>query len=230
MLELNHIFVFTKPKATELLGTLGNNGFNMGRGRIHEGQGTENQCLFFDNAYFEAIWERDDAEMQLEKPKKAKIPERAHWRDTGYSPFGIALNFVENWPIELPFKTWKYNPGFMPKGSYIDVAEGNNTTSPFIFIMHNVLRPACYPEDDPRSAKPFLNHPNGTNEIREVRITVPLGDELSAPCRMVEEMGLIEVVRGKEPLMEIYLADEPTKTIDCRPNDPLVIYLKDNSL
>jgi hypothetical protein len=225
MLELDHIFVFTKPKAKELLATLESHGFDMGRGRIHEGQGTENQCLFFDHAYFEAIWERDKEETQLEKPKRANMPERAHWRDTGFSPFGVALRFINNDPWDKPFKTWKYNPGFMPKGSFIDVAESNNKTSPFFFIMHDVTRPDQRPEDHPMPVKQFLNHSNGVNQIREVRITVPLGEALSEPCQAIEQVGIIEVVRGKEHLMELYFSDLPTKTIDFRPTDPLVMYI-----
>ena len=89
-MELDHVFVCVDdPLAAEA--TLADFGVTFGLHAIHTGQGTANACAFFDNAYLELLWRHDDGGLQSEAVRPVALWERVRWRQTGASPFGIAL-------------------------------------------------------------------------------------------------------------------------------------------
>src|SRR5437879_3127395 len=89
-LAVDHVFICVEnPHAAER--ALADFGLQFGRRRIHQGQGTANACAFFDNAYLELLWRHDDDDLQSEVVRPLGLWERVRWRETGASPFGVAL-------------------------------------------------------------------------------------------------------------------------------------------
>lgn len=145
--ELDHIFLALDPRSDE--GTeLVRRGLEPSFRRDHPGQGTQNLCFCFDNAYLELLWTRDKTELQANALTRSKLPERMARAANGACPFGIAIRPVagqENRP-ELPFKSWAYRPSYLPQGTAIQVATmSDDARLPFLFHVPEARAPADWP-------------------------------------------------------------------------------------
>ena len=107
-MDIDHVFV----AVADLAGAeraLAECDVQFGLHAIHQGQGTANACAFFDNGYLELLAPHDDRELRSPRVRPLALWERLHWRESGASPFGIALrandraSAVETWPYEAPF-------------------------------------------------------------------------------------------------------------------------------
>ncbi len=103
----------------------------------HAGQGTANACAFFDNAYLELLWRHDGGGLQSEAVRPVALWERVRWRQTGASPFGIALRPADG---ESAAPTWPYHAAFLPAGSYIPIVTPSHTPhEPLVFLIPGSL-------------------------------------------------------------------------------------------
>lgn len=142
-LELDHLFVFVDPAETkpgggafERLRTLG---LEPSFTRRHVGQGTENLCYAFDNAYLELLFVVDEGELMSSPLGRANFPDRSAWRRTGASPFGIACRG------DLPGESWNYRNADFPPGISIAVsAESDDATMPFVFSSPGKAPPIAW--------------------------------------------------------------------------------------
>jgi len=216
MLELDHLFVFSTAggaEADELVIA----GLAEGAPNVHPGQGTANRRFFFRNAFLEVLFVRDAREVQSPPIAPTHLWERARWRDTGYSPFGVCVRSAN---APLPFACWPYRPPYLPAGMHIDVAGDTTAREPLVFAIPFGGRPDAVPA----AQRQPLEHPNGASEITGLRITLPGDAPRSAALRALADAGVLALATGDAALAELEL-DHASRgvRIDLRPALPLVL-------
>ncbi len=184
--KLCHVFVFVEPGAPEAA-RLEEAGLRESFRRRHPGQGTTNVCYCFDNAYLELLWAEDEAAMTGPAIARTRLAERARWRETGASPFGIALR-TEAPDEPLPFPSWDYRPPYLPAGMAIPVAlASEDPRQPFLFRSPGSSRPDAWTDgragDRQRQA--------GLAEIIGIELDLPARVPPSDALRLLVEMGLL---------------------------------------
>lgn len=186
-LELDHIFVFLPPGGKEAA-LLAESGLKESSRRTHKGQGTSNACFAFENSYLELIWVSDTMEVQTELVRPLGLWDRSRWRETNASPFGIGLRSSASENKSLPFKTFPYNPPYLPPGVSIQIAENNPPLSkPLTFIVPTAKQLAS----PPQTQKVSIEHPLGCRQITAVRIHM-LGEK--PPSEEVKALSNLGVV------------------------------------
>ena len=200
-LELDHVFVFVAPGGAEADG-LARAGLVETYRRDHPGQGTTNVCYCFDNAYLELLWVRDAREIVSPAVARTCLAERADWRRTGASPFGIAVHAAPDVP--LPFATWDYAAPFLPDGVTLPVAvASDDPLQPFMFRAPRTTHPDAWP--DGRAGE--RQRPAGLAEIAAVQLNFPAGVEPADACRQLAAAGLLTLGRSEDgPRMVLILS------------------------
>jgi hypothetical protein len=208
---VDHVFVFCAPSAPEQQALLAH-GLRPGVRREHRGQGTANVCFGFADAYLELLWLADEAAARDPMVKPLGLHERARWRETAASPFGIALRPTQ--PGPLPFVGWPYRPAYLPPDTRIDMACNSGVVGePLLFAVDRPFVPFGVP------------HRFADRRLTGVRVTVPDLAPMSL-LRDVQVPGL-SIVDGAEPLLELRFAAGAGARLDLRPQLPLVISDKD---
>lgn len=208
MHDLDHLFVFCQRGAPERRALL-DAGLVVGRERRHAGQGTANACFGFADGYLELLWLEDDVEARDPLVKPLGLHERARWRDSAASPFGVAVRPRSRGGLP-PLATWDYRPKFLPEG--MTLAMGCNS---------GVLgEPILFQLDRPFEPLPG-SHALSSRRIAAVTVTTPQ----LAPMSLLRDVRIERLVfaDGPEHLMEITLDGEVTRTIDLRPALPLLL-------
>lgn len=162
-MELDHIFVFCKPdsgygqwlKSFGLVETYR---------RQHPGQGTENICFCFENAFIELLWVNDESETRSPLIARTGLYERSRHRDLGTCPFGIA------WRGSGQIPTWPYHPPYMPPQVAIDVAtDGDDPTQPMMFRSPGDSAPRSWPAE----RRGNLQRDAGFQSVRLQQLAIP---------------------------------------------------------
>lgn len=146
-LALDHVFVFVTAEeagpggaarsALEAIGLVPS------YERRHHGQGTANVCWCFDDAYLELLFVVDPEERDRDAPARNGFARRSTWRDSGASPFGIA---VRGGPP--PGDTWDYRIAAFPPGLSIPVStDSDDPTVPFVFASPGNEPPIAWSDD-----------------------------------------------------------------------------------
>jgi hypothetical protein len=143
-LSLDHLFVFVETPDAAPGGAarvvLDRIGLVPSYERRHVGQGTQNVCWCFDDAYLELLFVVDAAELDAPAIARTGLSARARWRQTGASPVGIALRGGP-----LPFPTWPYRFDGLPPGMTIPVAEdSDDPRRPFLFGSPGTAPPVAW--------------------------------------------------------------------------------------
>ncbi len=192
-IRLCHVFVLVEPGAPEAAG-LERAGLRESFRRTHPGQGTANVCYCFDNAYLELLWVVDGAELASPAVAPTRLAERAAWRRTGASPFGIALR-TEPPEAPLPFATWDYRAPFLPPGLALPVARSSaDPRQPFLFRSLGRARPDQW--TDGRAGG--RQRGAGLAELSALHLTLPPGLEPAAELRQLERAGLLTLGTGED--------------------------------
>lgn len=118
--ELDYIFVCSLS-ARRPLRQMPSAWWSLGCARIHAGQGTENVCFFFDNAYLELLGLHDQAEVRSPLVAPLRLWERLHWQQTGACPFGISLRLKAGTLDTRSSETWSYAAPFLPSGATLPI-------------------------------------------------------------------------------------------------------------
>jgi hypothetical protein len=167
-LELDHVFCFCDPDLLETA-ILENHGFTITSGRSHQGQGTANRSVLFEKNYLELIFLSSEHEA---KENPLRLDRRALWKQTGASPFGIALRGFLTERDRQHF--WEYNPPYLQSGSILihRTSEGNG---PPIFLVppRNDTMSAMHPKNWPSLDHSLLKHSSGSKEIVSLQLIGP---------------------------------------------------------
>lgn len=211
-LELDHVFVCTSDRKASSEALLAA-GLSPGPRRVHYGQGTANDCFYFDNAYLELLWMNDEVEIRSAAVKPLCLWERIHWRETGACPFGIAFRATGGFdPAELA--TWPYSATYLPVGQSIPILSPRDAAAqPLVFLSMNPLPPSSY--GGAESA--HLSHRGRPRRITRVAHTCEKEANLNA---------LLSGERNRDasPLMVLELDGGVGEVSDLRPILPVEIH------
>ncbi|MEQ8966895.1 MAG: VOC family protein [Azospirillaceae bacterium] len=201
-LALDHVFVCTTPDGPEAA-MLADLGLVASYRRAHPGQGTANACWCFDNAYLELLWAAPETGPVDPTVRRTRLAERIAWRETGASPFGIAVR-TEPADAPLPFETWAYRPPYLPPGLSIPVAvDSDDPRRPFVFRSPGSARPDAW--TDGRAGD--RQRAEGLGEITGLHLSLP--DE-PAPGPALETLaaaGLLTLETGaRTPRLDLAIA------------------------
>jgi hypothetical protein len=200
--EIDHVFVFIAPGAPEAA-ALTKLGLTESFRRPHPGQGTANACFCFDNAYLELLWIADAHEAATCALARSGIAARAGWRQTGASPFGIALRSADP-AAALPFPSWDYTAPFLPAGMTIPVATASDDPrQPLLFRSPGNARPDQWTDGRAGAHQSAA----GLAEITGVRLVFPAGVTPDPVFDTLAACGLLALERnGAAPTMELVLS------------------------
>lgn len=216
-IEFDHLFICTTLNAPEIEPLL-ELGLSEGQPNRHPGQGTANRRIFFHNAFLEFLWVHDEAEVRSEIIQPMGLWERWQYRQSGASPFGVALRSTG--PVNLPFETWAYRPPYLPPPLQIDVAANSvHLDEPLLFHIPFGGRPDTF---SPERQQPLI-HPVGLKTITHVRLNLPQTRPISPTLAAVEEAGWIEFSMSQAHLAEVTFDQaQQGRSADFRPALPLV--------
>lgn len=143
---LDHVFVFCRPGAPEAA-ALEAAGLRAGVRRQHPGQGTANVCFGFRDAYLELIWVADEEAVGSAAVQPLALAERARWRSSATSPFGICVRPVADLHAMPPFPCFDYAPGYLPAGStpIRIAANARGAAEPLLFALARPYTPLDVP-------------------------------------------------------------------------------------
>ena len=216
-LSLDHVFICPED-ASAAESALTRFGLQFGRRGLHRGQGTANACAFFDNAYLELLWRHDDNELRSGAVRPIALWERVRWRETGASPFGIALRAERN---PLPEETWGYEAPFLPPGARIPiVTPRGRPQEPLVFISLVSQEPGRLPLEQ----RPPLEQRGAHRRLTRATVSGPEMATLSQGVRMLCELGAFGAREGAEPLLELeWDGASRGECHDFRPTLPLIL-------
>lgn len=208
-LELDHLFVFVGPQdaapggvAFEALTALG---LEPSFTRRHVGQGTANLCFAFDNAYLELLYVADEDELRTSPLGRAGFANRAAWRKTGASPFGIASRGGA-----LPGDSWTYrNPDFPPGVSIAVSAESDDAAMPFVFSSPGKAPPSAWA--DGRAGR--RQTAAGFTRLSIERLTLPKVPVTGGALDAFHRSGLVKVLEIAEGEPEMLIGLEPGRRL-----------------
>jgi hypothetical protein len=163
-LELDHVFVCT-PDREQALQALTAAGLDRGPSRVHHGQGTANDCFYFENAYLELLWMKDESEIRSPAVGPLCLWERIHWRESGASPFGLAFRPLAGFDL-AKLDAWRYEAAYLPRGQAITVlSPAGAADEALVFLAMSSLPPSQYPDD----RRAHLVHKGRPRRITRVR-------------------------------------------------------------
>ena len=206
--------------------------------QIHKGQGTTGRYFYFLNMYLELIFINDQEEFEANVRKNDQLDfmERSNSADNGFSPFSVALKIAPYQPEEIPFKTIPYAQDWMGEGNTIFVAKNSKLkkTEPSLFFVYPIIEYDVFERKADLSKIPeeyalwrqFYYHKNGAEKVTKIKIHTNQLEEESETVRALQQMENVELIEGKEYLMEVYFDyHQQKKFYDLRPELPLKIYL-----
>lgn len=216
-IEFDHLFICTALNAPEIEPLLAL-GLREGQPNRHPGQGTTNRRIFFHNAFLEFLWVHDKAEACSEVIQPMGLWERWQYRQTGASPFGVALRSTD--PVALAFETWAYRPPYLPPSLQIEVAQNSAyLDEPLLFHIPFGGRPDTF---SPNRQQPLV-HPAGLKTITHLRLSLPQTRPLSPALAAIEEAGVVQFRLGQAPLAEVTFDQaQQGRSADFRPGLPLI--------
>lgn len=130
-LEPDHLYVWVSPNAPEgaALRALG---IAQSPDTVRLGEGVEWITFVLDNLYIELLWVADaDAFREHWVSWHPQHAERARWRKTGASPFGLAFHRVDPGGHELPV-AFRVTDWWDADGGYVSDVPGG---VPFLMVM-----------------------------------------------------------------------------------------------
>ncbi|MGH7563005.1 MAG: VOC family protein [Gemmatimonadota bacterium] len=192
---LDHVFICTDdPRSAER--ALADFGLRFAQRVIHRGQGTANACAFFDNAYLELLWGHDNDELQSEVVESLALWERVRWRETGASPFGIALR--PDGDVEVD--TWAYKAPFLPAGASIPIVTPRSEChEPLVFLILGSQAPATLPLE----RRPPLEHRGRRRLLTGVTVFGPMPPRRSPGLDALCDLGVIAIRPAAEQHLEL---------------------------
>lgn len=193
----------------------------------HVGQGTASTILFFENAYIELLWVKDEkiAKQQARQPGLAPLT-RARWQQTGASPFGVGLRFK---PIPTHLRrrrARKYRTECVFEGMSVSLAAENlaNLDEPLCFVVPEAIAFTNWLDHSSEAHRRLISHPLGIKKLTGVKITVDSDKELTNAVSILKDNGVIAVERGTSPLLELtFDSGLKEKVFDARPILPICL-------
>ena len=189
--SIDHIFVcsaFGAPEAQALIDA----GFVEGSSNIHPGQGTSNRRFFFEQGFLELLWVHDEGEARSALTAQTRLWERWSQRGQQANPFGICFSWPSVSVQPLPFKTWPYQPAYLPSDKRIYFADNVALSEPELFAL-------SWPQSLASADAQPKAHSSPLKAMRAVSVGLVDVDNLSAPMRAARDAGLIRIHQSSAP-------------------------------
>ena len=217
-MEIDHIFICTKPKAPEG-NLLVDFGLIEGSSNIHPGQGTANRRFFFDNFMLELLWIENEEEVRNERTKPMRLYERCQSTTDNVSPFGIAFRPTTEKELSAPFPVWDYRPIYLPEFLKIQVADNTPLSEPMYFYLFFATRQDMVPID---KLEP-MDHKVPLKNVTSVKIHIKQDIPLSESANIINQIHYVTIIQGKEHFIELEFDNgKLNQSKDFRPNLPLI--------
>ncbi|MDH3602445.1 MAG: hypothetical protein OEU26_22755, partial [Candidatus Tectomicrobia bacterium] len=166
----------------------------------------------------------DEPEARSAPVRPTRLWERWRYRDTGASPFGVALrpDASQASPVpEAPFESWAYKPPYLPDP--LSFAIGRNASvieEPLCFYLPFGRRPDALAAE----RRPPLEHALGCRELTALQLMLPHTLPVSPVLHTLEQIGIASFIRGPGHLAEIVLDNGAQgQRVDFQPALPLII-------
>ena len=219
-MEIDHIFIGVERDALEA-DVLLEFGMEEGSSNVHYGQGTMCRRFFFRNFMLELLWLEEPEVLRECAIDKARLGQRLANAGHSASPFGVCFRPSNGEvPPHLPaFRHWSYYPPYLPDGMVVEIADSESLAEPMWFYLAEGERP-----DRVRPQMQPIDHPCGLRELNHAHIRVATRDTLSPIVKPVENTGMVSVVPGQAPLLELeFDGCRAFEYHDFRPRLPLVV-------
>ena len=214
-MELDHVFILCDEGAPEAE-ALRRAGLREGSGNTHPGQGTACRRFFFANGYLELLWVRDVEEARSDLARPTRLFDRWSMRHGGACPFAVVLRpAIADVYIAPRFRTWRYQPPYLPEGLAIEVAEDVPLSEPAIFYLG-------FQRGRARSGVEPIDHAVPLTTIARATIAGPMPELLSDAARGVEKIGQVAFARAADYAVTLTFSGAADVTADLRPGLPLV--------
>ena len=220
--EVDHLWIVASPGAPERT-AFERAGFLVApQVNQHEGQGTASVTVELDNGFLELIYVDDAVPVASNLARvKAQFQQRAAWRTSGYSPFGIAVRRLAGAPAAFPFPTWKVTAPWISEGKFIEILTPRET--PTALRLFVPAHPSIGPDADPVDPATRI-HPNKTHRVSAVRVIAPSADALPPAARFLADHGAATFDVGTEWLLDVTLDDGAQHAVrDLRPTLPILV-------
>ena len=194
-LSIDHIFVcsaYGAPEAEALLAA----GFVEGNPNVHPGQGTLNRRFFFEHGFLELLWVHDEDDARSALTAQTRLWQRWSQRGQQANPFGICFSSPSSPVQPLPFKTWPYQPAYLPSDKRIYFADRVALSEPELFAL-------SWPQSPAFSAAQPKAHRSPLKAMRALSVGLVNVDNLSAPMRAARDAGLIRIHQSSKPALVI---------------------------
>jgi hypothetical protein len=222
VLEPDHCFIWVSEDApeAELLRAFGLNQ-DKDPEVVRAGNGASWISFSFENFYLELMWVHDeDAFKENWVWWNNTHDDRAHWENTGASPFGLAFHRVNPDTLNLPFKVAEhFNP--VRDGGWVD---HGNPQLPHIFVMGPR---GAMPDPwwmTPEARERARTHPAGIRRLTKLRLGTPQLPTHAA-FQVLNQQGALDSYASEEHVLELTFDDRRQgKTYDARPGLPLIFH------
>jgi hypothetical protein len=226
-LELDHVFIWVTKGAPEAraLEEVGIQAY--GETTHHTGQGTASKVFIFENAYLEFIW-LDDEQAAAKNAARSGIDmkTRARWKQTGASPFGVGLHYLQGKANAAPFPVMKYWAEWMKPDTSIEFAKVvTRHREPMYFIVPDYLSVSdtALQELLRQNRSKVMTPGLDVKRITGVRITT-VEKRLTETAGMLTRHGVVTIESGKAAVMEVtFDGGSQNKRLDLRASLPLVV-------
>lgn len=216
--ELDHIFVCT-PHRMQALEALTAAALNPGPNRVHKGQGTANDCFYFENAYLELLWLNDETEIRSLTVEPLGLWERIQWRETGACPYGIAVRPAIGFDVAA-LESWPYRASYLPAGTSMPILTARaSTKQPLVFVPPGSRPPCDYP---PERRAPLV-HRGRPRRISSVTVEVPENEARRRGAALESLWGIARIASTGRYHMSVELDGGRGEISDLRPLLPLEI-------
>jgi hypothetical protein len=215
-LRLDHLFILVKPGAPERK-ALETAGFVVApEVNKHDGQGTASITVELEDGFLELMWVEQSVSVSSGMERAVeKFRQKAEWRTSGRSPFGICLSRMKPGvdPV-YPFPTWSIAMPWMAPG----------TSMVMLTTREDLLSPSVSVHPHPTHQKASL-HPNGVKRITSLRIVAPRDYTPAQSVAYARDIGVIKLGSGDEWFADVtFDGGAQNKTRDLRPDLPVMIH------
>jgi len=189
-LSLDHIFIITKPEASEAQRLL-DIGFVEGNSNAHPGQGTSNRRFFLKSFTIELLYVSDAHEAAKGAGQGLGILKRS--RDMEASPFGLVVRVSKDQSVPA-FPSWQYVPDYFDGKMCFYVGANSEQLQEPLCI--------CMPPSLAKNSSVAVEYANPGWTLTALDIDVPIGKP-SETLRHFEAMKRVRINYGKPHKMTL---------------------------
>jgi hypothetical protein len=204
LLEVDNIFICVEgmPKP----GFFQQAGLNIADTAMHQKErGTASQILFFENFYVEFIWIEDEIAAEIYAVRTGiDFLGRCNWRQTGVSPFGIALRqkSQETNSVNVD-EMWQKQP--QASDILLSFSSDNLVAQkePLCFMIPDAIALPTLLKNFPNFPNEMASHDLGIKRMTGIEVTATLSTSLTQPLAMLVESGEVQIEPGNFPSIQL---------------------------